>query len=285
MRKSRLWGAFGLVFAAAPSHGQASTMEAVALGQAPVVRAVNPGKSGELLIEHHERLSDGARVFVLARSSKVRPTIEERLDFSLSARDAIDQVLARVPDRAGEVKARQSKPEFILMNLSTGPDSGIALFQRAPRWEDYAALDSSSKVKSELKSSSIPGCPPSMPDGNRFAPQFVDQEMTVSGQYQSITGIFYEFEVTWRAVQVQGAGLNWQTVTSNCSEIDNPIPPEPTPPTGGSGSSGSSGSGGGFVPGGGPPGGGGIPSYYYLPPNYVCWPDPDGVIGVVCDTN
>jgi uncharacterized membrane protein YgcG len=281
---TKSWGVLGLVCAAAPSPGQASVMDAIALGQAPVVRALHPGKSGELLLEHHERLSDGARVFVLARSSKARLTIEERLDFSLSARAAIEQVLARVPDRAEEVKARQSTPEFILMNLSTGPDSGIALFQRAPRWEDYAALDSSSKVKSELKSSGIPGCPPSMADGNGFAPQFVNQEMTVSGQYQSMSGIFYEFEVSWRAVEVPGGGLTWQTVTSNCSQIDNPIPPAPTPPAAGSGSSGSSGSGGGFVLGGGAPGGG-IPSVYYLPPSYVCWPDPDGVIGVVCTTN
>lgn len=232
----------------------------------------------ETLIEHSERESDGARLFVLRQASRAYPDLSERIAFAQDARAALNQLMVGVPDRRAQVRAAIANAEFVVFNNARQDGTSVALFLRAPDWVALSA--GASHKKTALV------CPVnvSFPDGNGQVAEWVGQKAAATGQAAGNNGLYYEFEIRWIVTEGAVGTKIWTPNGGRCTQIDNPVPT-----TGGNNSTGNT-SGGGRESGrsGGAviPLGGGIPSSYYLPPvSYTCGPDPNTPTSVVCAVN
>jgi hypothetical protein len=231
---------------------------------------------GELLVEHFERESDGARFFVTGRASANYPSLGERAQFAAQARPALDTLKHLVPDGSARVRGQPRNAEFVVLNNFTRNGGGVAVFMRAPDWDSLTRGTWATE-----KGLSI--CPVNVGfvAGNGQPAAWVGQEASAEGQAQGTNGLYYEFELRWIVTPSVGGTLVWSDNGGTCEQIDNPIPDNPPPDPGATGGSGGTGpTGGGGVP---PVAGGGIPSLYYIPPvSYICGPRPDGTPGTEC---
>ena len=234
---------------------------------------------GDLMVEHFERESDGARFFVTGRASENFPSMAERARFASEAQPAINALKQLLPDGSNRVRNQPRNAEFVVMNNFTRDGGAVAVFMRAPNWTSLSRGSAHSADKG------LSMCPVNVGfvAGNGQPAAWVGQEASATGQAQGTNGLYYEFEERWVVTSVTANTLIWTENGGTCEQIDNPVPPDPPANPGSGNNGGNSGTGptgGGGVP---PLAGGGIPSIYYIPPvSYVCGPRPDGSPGTHC---